>query len=339
MTMKSRLILVLGGARGGKSTYAQNRAHDIGGPDVLYVATAEALDDEMRTRIAAHQADRPEGWRTLEAPSLIGTALADEAGGAKVVLLDCLTLLSSNAMLRAGDDPTPEEAEAAVEAEVDVLLAAMEQTDATWIVVSNEVGLGLVPPNALGRSYRDALGRANQRLAAAADEAYLLVAGIPLRLKERLQNDGRREGGSMNVVVVGVDGSKHGEAALEFAAHEAALRGAALRVVCAWEVAPGSMLSVGLVSGLMESFRDEAEAIVTKAISRVGELQPSVDCEPRVVEGHAGSVLLDEGRDAILMVLGSRGRGEVAGLLLGSVSHQVLHHAPCPVTVVPEAAV
>ncbi len=181
--MKSRLILVLGGARGGKSTYAQNRAEEIGGSAVLYVATAEALDDEMKARIAVHQAERPAGWRTLEAPSLIGAPLAEEARGVTVVLVDCLTLLSSNALLASGDDPTTEQAEAAVAAEVDALLGALETSDATWIVVSNEVGLGLVPPYPLGRAYRDALGRANQRLAAAADEVYLLVAGLPLTLK------------------------------------------------------------------------------------------------------------------------------------------------------------
>lgn len=181
--MKSRLILVLGGARGGKSAYAQNRAHQIGGAEVLYIATAEPLDDEMRARIALHRAERPEGWRTLETPTLRAVALAREAGDAKVVIVDCFTLLAGNAMSTAGDNPMLEAAEAAVLIEVEALLAGVEETGATWIVVSNEVGLGLVPSNPLGRAYRDALGRANQRIAAAADEVYLLVAGLPLRLK------------------------------------------------------------------------------------------------------------------------------------------------------------
>jgi adenosylcobinamide kinase / adenosylcobinamide-phosphate guanylyltransferase len=181
--LKGRLILVLGGARGGKSSWAQRRAEEIGGSDVLYVATAEALDEEMRTRIAAHKADRPGGWRTLEAPTLVGVPLTEAAQGARVVLLDCLTLLASNAMLAAGAEPTSDESEAAVEVEVYALLQAVEGSEATWIVVSNEVGLGLVPANAMGRAYRDALGRANQRLAAVADEAVLMVAGLPLRLK------------------------------------------------------------------------------------------------------------------------------------------------------------
>ncbi len=140
----------------------------------------------------------------------------------------------------------------------------------------------------------------------------------------------------MGIIVAGIDGSEHGQAALEFAAEEAALRSARLRVVCAWEIPATVGMSVGLVPGLLESFREEADAIVQSAIDRVKELQPSVPCEPRAVEGHAGSVLLDEARGATLLVVGSRGRGDFTGLLLGSVSHQVLHHAPCPVVVVPQ---
>jgi nucleotide-binding universal stress UspA family protein len=140
----------------------------------------------------------------------------------------------------------------------------------------------------------------------------------------------------MGIVVVGIDGSEHGEVALQFAAEEAALRGARLRIVCAWDLPPNAPMSVGLVPGLIQSFGDEAGTIVQAAVDRVGELQPAVSCEPRVIEGHPGSVLLEEARGAILLVVGSRGRGELAGMLLGSVSHQVLHHAPCPVTVVPK---
>jgi nucleotide-binding universal stress UspA family protein len=145
----------------------------------------------------------------------------------------------------------------------------------------------------------------------------------------------------MGFVVVGVDGSEHGEAALEFAAEEAALRRAELRIVCAWELpawefpVDGAM-NADVLPGLLRSIGDEADGIVQAAVARVRELRPAVSCEPRVVEGHAGSVLLDEARGAALLVVGSRGRGELAGMLLGSVSHQVLHHAPCPVTVVPK---
>lgn len=181
--MGGRLILILGGARSGKSSYAEKLALELGGPDVLYVATAQAFDDEMRSRIAAHRAARPEGWRTLEAPLLADAALDETTRAARVVLLDCLTLLASNAILAAGDEPTAAAAEAALAREVSVLLAAYQAGDATWIVVSNEVGMGLVPPYPLGRVYRDALGRANQRLAAAADQVLLMIAGLPLPLK------------------------------------------------------------------------------------------------------------------------------------------------------------
>ena len=190
--MSKELILILGGARGGKSTYAEELAHELGGDDVVFVATAQALDEEMKSRIAKHQAARPAAWRTLEAPSLVAPPLDDALFVARVVVLDCLTLLTSNALLATGgfaeasglsDQARDAEAEARVEAEVSALLEAYERGSATWIVVSNEVGLGLVPDNVLGRAYRDALGRANQRVAAAADRVLFLIAGLPLRLK------------------------------------------------------------------------------------------------------------------------------------------------------------
>jgi adenosylcobinamide kinase/adenosylcobinamide-phosphate guanylyltransferase len=181
--MTKELILILGGARSGKSTHAQNMALELAGPDVLYIATAQAFDDEMRGRIAAHRAERPAGWRTLEAPSLIAAPLTEAVGPARVVLLDCLTLLTSNALLALGDALPARAAEAAVDAEVSALLAAYQASHATWIIVSNEVGLGLVPPYPLGRAYRDALGRANQRLAAAAGRVLFMVAGLPLTVK------------------------------------------------------------------------------------------------------------------------------------------------------------
>jgi adenosylcobinamide kinase/adenosylcobinamide-phosphate guanylyltransferase len=181
--MMAKLILILGGARGGKSSYAQRLAQELGGENVLFVATAEGLDEEMTSRIAAHQAERPAGWSTLEAPTLVGAPLVERAAEARVVVVDCMTMLASNALLAADVEGDSVNAEAAVQREVNALLAAVESTSAAWIVVTNEVGLGLVPDNLLGRVYRDALGRANQRLAAAADEAILMVAGLPLRLK------------------------------------------------------------------------------------------------------------------------------------------------------------
>jgi len=181
--MSKELILILGGARSGKSAHAQALALEMGGPSVLYLATAQAFDEEMQARIAQHRAERPAAWWTLEAPSLIGAPIAEAGAAARVVLLDCMTLLASNAVLGAGDGAPAPVAEAAVAREVAALLAAYRAGDATWIVVSNEVGMGLVPPHPLGRVYRDALGRANQTLAAAAGRVSLLVAGLPMRVK------------------------------------------------------------------------------------------------------------------------------------------------------------
>jgi len=182
--MGKQLIFILGGARSGKSAYAQRLAEELGGARVAYVATAEAGDEEMRARIETHRADRPAGWYTVEAPRLAGLDLATASGDSRVLLLDCVTLLVSNAMIAAGDEASGAAASAAAEREIDALLTAYGAGDATWIVISNEVGMGLVPPYPLGRIYRDALGRANQKIAAAADRVLLLVAGIPWELKK-----------------------------------------------------------------------------------------------------------------------------------------------------------
>jgi nucleotide-binding universal stress UspA family protein len=138
----------------------------------------------------------------------------------------------------------------------------------------------------------------------------------------------------MNTIVVGVDGSEHGEAALAFAAEEAALRGAHLLIVCAWEtpmvVAPMGYYPAEAFEGLAEN----AKSIAQSAVARVAELQPVVTCEGRAIEGQPAAVLLKEAEQADMIVVGSRGRGGFANLLLGSVTQQVVHHAPCPVVVV-----
>jgi adenosylcobinamide kinase/adenosylcobinamide-phosphate guanylyltransferase len=182
---RGRWVLILGGSRSGKSALGERMAAEKGGRDVLFVATGQALDTEMHERIQRHQADRAKyGWRTLEAPEAVGERLRDTlTGSEKVVLLDCLTLLSSNAVCTLPEDAPSAEAEARVTAEVDRIMAVMRTSSADLIVISNEVGLGLVPPYRLGRIYRDALGRANQRLAAAADEVILMVAGLQIKLK------------------------------------------------------------------------------------------------------------------------------------------------------------
>lgn len=182
MAMSKRLILILGGARSGKSRLAESLAERLG-RRVVYLATATPGDAEMAARIARHRARRPPNWTTLEAPAGVGQALARAAQDADVVLLDCLTLLASNVLGPLGDEAGEDEAEACLAREVDGLLAAYEAGSASLIVVSNEVGCGLVPAYPLGRVYRDVLGRAHQRLAARADRVYLVVAGIPLDLK------------------------------------------------------------------------------------------------------------------------------------------------------------
>jgi adenosylcobinamide kinase/adenosylcobinamide-phosphate guanylyltransferase len=179
------LTLILGGARSGKSAYAELLAVRAGG-SVLYVATAEAGDDEMAERIAAHRAGRPAGWMTLEAPRGVGPAIQDAGGGQDVVLLDCLTLLANNVIVPLPEPIRATDADAALRREVDGLLAAYAASTGAWLVISNEVGLGLVPPYPMGRVYRDALGRANQQLAAAADHVILMVAGQPLVVKGAL---------------------------------------------------------------------------------------------------------------------------------------------------------
>lgn len=189
-----KLILILGGARSGKSSYAEQRAKELGGESVLYVATSEIKDDEMQQRVAKHRAERLPAWGTLESPRNVAQALRQERSSARVVLLDCMTFLVANHLMDAAapkenpfDDPRADpfdpQIEANVVTEVETLIAYVQEADVQLVVVSNEVGLGVVPPYELGRAYRDILGRANQILARHADEVQLLVAGIPMKVK------------------------------------------------------------------------------------------------------------------------------------------------------------
>lgn len=175
----NKTILLLGGARSGKSARAQELAGLAGGK-VLFCATAEPLDDEMRSRIEKHRRSRPHDWDTLEAGRDIGRALGQQASRYDAVIIDCITILVANVI---GDGADTEKAERAVNAEILSLCQLLQRRQSTYILVSNEAGSGLVPDNRLGRLYRDELGKANQKLAAISDEVYLLTAGIPLKLK------------------------------------------------------------------------------------------------------------------------------------------------------------
>jgi len=176
-----QMTLILGGARSGKSTFALRLAERHGGR-AAFIATANADDDEMKTRIADHRRERPSAWETREIPYGIAAELEKTPLQTDVVVLDCITLLVSNLLLRDGPS-----APAQVEAEVAALLTALKNGPSAWIIVSNEVGLGLVPEYPLGRIYRDLLGRANQQLAAQADKVFWMVAGIPVPVEEYRQ--------------------------------------------------------------------------------------------------------------------------------------------------------
>ena len=223
------LIVVLGGARSGKSRYGEELAAQLAGAGrVIYVATATAYDDEMRARIAHHRAERPAAWATIEAPRDPATALRASLGAddghepPRAILLDCVTLLAANLLTGEGataddtpititdamsadaigaepandrspagysDDATQADplvaatSEARVLRAVDDLLAVAREHAIPLIVVTNEVGMGVVPPYPLGRVYRDILGRANALLAAQADVVLLMLAGLPIELK------------------------------------------------------------------------------------------------------------------------------------------------------------
>ena len=167
------LTLILGGARSGKSARAEALIEAAGGGS--YVATAQAFDEEMRTRIAAHRDRRGAIWRTFEVPlDLAGALTGPVLAAGRPVLVDCLTLWLGN-LLMADDEPEP-----AIEA----LLAALDRIAVPVVMVSNEVGLGIVPDNPLARRFRDTAGRLHQRLAARADEVTLMVAGLPVTVKD-----------------------------------------------------------------------------------------------------------------------------------------------------------
>ena len=183
---KLKNTLIIGGARSGKSNYAQELALKCPQP-VLFVATAEANDEEMRQRIEEHKKVRPSTWRTLEVTTHVGNQIRREIGEMQTVIVDCVTLLVNNIFSRYFNssmelgDAAPVEKE--VIAEISELVDCISQVDASFIIVTNEVGLGIVPAISMSRLYRDLLGRANQILAQHTDEVYLMVAGLPVKIK------------------------------------------------------------------------------------------------------------------------------------------------------------
>lgn len=171
----ARTVFVTGGARSGKSSFAMREAA-LAGVRKLYIATAEPLDEEMSDRIARHRKERGDDWDTVEEPLLIDRILRDMGGKFDAIVLDCLTLWVSN-MMHRGEDVAGRTGQL-----IDVLKDRHERPGHVFIV-SNEIGMGIVPDNELARRYRDCAGLVNQRIAGAADEAYLVTSGIPVRIK------------------------------------------------------------------------------------------------------------------------------------------------------------
>lgn len=181
-----RSILIIGGARSGKSHFAQELALKLG-KAVLFVATAVAGDEEMRQRIEEHRRTRPADWRTLEVTTHVGNQIRQKLGGAQVVIVDCITLLVNNVFGQYADQTgehidTPL-VEKEVTGEISELIECINRLDASFILVTNEVGTGLVPASKMSRLYRDLLGKVNRLLAQEVDEVYLMVAGLAVPIK------------------------------------------------------------------------------------------------------------------------------------------------------------
>ncbi len=205
-----KISLILGGARSGKSALAERLAQARAEAGVLYAATLLPYDTEMRARVIRHRASRPATWRTVETPYKLAEGVLSTLQNEKIVLVDCLTVWTANLLMRASGmehlhtgevaeeaeppqnnpaiEPEPDYVglEAGIIAELESLVLSLRQRETGLLLVSNEVGMGLVPPYPMGRAYRDLLGRVNQRMAQLSDEAFMVFAGIPLELK-RLQ--------------------------------------------------------------------------------------------------------------------------------------------------------
>ncbi|WP_058911264.1 bifunctional adenosylcobinamide kinase/adenosylcobinamide-phosphate guanylyltransferase [Entomohabitans teleogrylli] len=181
------MILVTGGARSGKSGHAERLVSEAG-ERVLYIATSQIFDDEMAARVAHHKASRPAHWRTVERWQDLQRVIGADNDPREAVLLECITTLISNLLFDFfGDRPEAEwdftAAEAGIQCQIELLLAACARCPSPVVLVTNEVGMGIVPENRLARHFRDIAGRVNQRLARAADEVWLVVSGIGVKIK------------------------------------------------------------------------------------------------------------------------------------------------------------
>jgi len=173
-----KMVFVTGGARSGKSSFAEGLLKDR--EDVAYIATAQIADEEMRRRVELHRKRRPKTWVTIESPKAVDEAVVHAAETCSGILIDCITLYVTNLLL---DDSNTSNKPGYITREIETLCRACRAADADVVLISNEVGSGIVPDNALSRTFRDMQGFANQAIAAEADEAHLLVAGLPIRLK------------------------------------------------------------------------------------------------------------------------------------------------------------
>lgn len=181
--MTAEVILVTGGARSGKSAFAERYAARYG-KKIAYIATAQIYDHEMRRRVDLHQARRPRDWTTYEAPCEAEKAIAEAAKAHDTILFDCLTLYISNMLCAASAPNDADQRHAEMERHVEALIAHAKKSGRRVIFVTNEVGMGIVPENALAREYRDLAGLANQRVARCADAVYLVASGIPVDIKK-----------------------------------------------------------------------------------------------------------------------------------------------------------
>ena len=189
--MAGKIVLVTGGARSGKSLFAEKYAKEVG-KKVAYIATAQIYDEEMRYRIELHKKRRPDDWRTFEAPFEAEEAMKEALTAADAVLFDCLTIYTSNMLLKFGEQYDHIGRYDQIMAKIDKLLDSAALGSATVIFVTNEVGMGIVSDNALAREYRDIAGIVNQKVAARADEVYLSVSGIAVEIKKLAVNIGKK---------------------------------------------------------------------------------------------------------------------------------------------------